>query len=161
MVFSSALNDFNDVCKNCWINMDCLQCLLHCNNLLWRSDLFDVVSILSTQLTASKNCFFFSTVWVTHTQLHEETVHLRFWKRICSFLFDWVLSCKNNERSRKFVRDTFDGHLLLFHCFKQSSLGLWRSTVNLVSKKNIREQWTCTQLEFTRLLVVHVGSHDV
>ncbi len=57
--------------------------------------------------------------------------------------------------------DSFNGHLLLFHGFQQSCLRLWRGSVDLVSEKNVGEQRTCTELEFSCLLVVHVGPHDV
>ena len=59
------------------------------------------------------------------------------------------------------MSDCSDSHLLLLHSLKQSSLGLWRSTVDLVSEEEIAEQWTGFERKFTFLGVVDVGTGDV
>jgi hypothetical protein len=47
------------------------------------------------------------------------------------------------------------------HSLKQSSLGLWRCTVNLVSEEEIAEQWTWLERKLALLGVVNVGTSDV
>jgi hypothetical protein len=40
-------------------------------------------------------------------------------------------------------------------------LSLWRSTVDLVSKEKITEQWSWLESKFTLLCVVNVGTSNV
>ena len=82
-------------------------------------------------------------------------------ERVGSFLLDGVLGGQHHERCWEFVGDAFDGHLLFFHGLKQGRLGLRRSTVDLVSQEDVGEQGSRTEFEIARLLVVHVGPHDV
>ena len=161
MVLTGALHDFDDVRKNGWVDVDGFERFLHGDDLLRGGHLFNDVFVLSSQLSSGEDRLLLSTVRIAHAHLHEETVHLSLWKRVGSFLFNGVLSGDNNKRCRQFVGDSFDGHLLFFHGFKQGCLGLWRGTVDFVSEENVGKQRTGTELEFTGLLVVHVGPHDV
>ena len=147
MVLTGALHDFDDVGENGWVDVDRFEGFLHGDDLLWRGDLFDHVLVLSSQLASSENGFLLGPVGVAHAHLHQESVHLGFWKRIGSFLLDGVLRGQHNERCREFVGDSLNGHLLLFHGFKQSCLGLGRCTVDFVSQENVREQGSSTEFE--------------
>ena len=47
------------------------------------------------------------------------------------------------------------------HSLKQSSLGLWRSTVDFVSKEKVTEQWSWFECKLALLGVIDVGTCDV
>ena len=65
------------------------------------------------------------------------------------------------KRCWELVRNCTNGNLLLLHSLKQSSLSLWRSTVNLVSKEKVTEQWSWFERKFTFLCIIDVGTGDV
>ena len=65
-----------------------------------------------------------------------------FRQRVRSFEFDGVLSGEDVERLFQDIGVAFDRHRSFLHRFEKSRLRLWRSTVDLVGKNDIRENWS-------------------
>lgn len=97
--------------------------------------------------------------WDDH--LKEEAIDLGFRKRVCAFLFDWVLGCKNQERFGKRECIVPDGDLPFLHRFKERGLDLCGSAVDFVGEQEVCEDGTLLCGKRSILLVEDLGSGDI
>ena len=74
-------------------------------------------------------------------------VQLCLWQVIGPLLFNWVLRCHNQKRSRKGVSLSINRHLSLLHDFKQCSLCFCRRPVYFIDQHDIAEYWALLELK--------------
>ena len=98
---------------------------------------------------------------ITHVNLHHETVELGLGQAISAFLFHRVLSGKHSVKWRHVTCHAINSALTLFHHLKQCRLCLGWSTVYLVDKNNLRENWALVKLKLLSLDVKHVSSQNI
>jgi hypothetical protein len=63
-------------------------------------------------------------VGVSNDDVHQETVELRLWQWVGTFLLDRILGCEHHEQVGHFVGFAGDGDLALLHSFQQRRLYL-------------------------------------
>jgi hypothetical protein len=98
---------------------------------------------------------------VANSHPQHEAVELRLGERISPGEVLRVLRCDDEEWIRQRMRHAVDGDLLLIHSFEQSRLRSWAGTIDFVSQKNIREDWSVSEDELARVLVVDGYTDDV
>ena len=152
-------HNVGNVLLNLLIEIDLTHHLASLFNLLSAHHWTDVQLLLLDVLT-DDGLLLFQTRIVNH-HLQHETVHLSLRQRISTLLLNGVLSSQHQERLRKFVSLCGDGHLTLLHSFKQSTLHLGRSTVNLISQDEVSEDRTLLSLELTILLRINHCTDDI
>ena len=76
---------------------------------------------------------------ISHTNLHQEAVELRFGQRIGAFEIDRVLRGEYGEPRGQRAPHAVDRHLPLFHAFQQRGLRARRHAVDLVHQQQIGE----------------------
>src|SRR5579859_3519793 len=83
---------------------------------------------------------------VPQIEPQKKPIELRLGKGKGTLVFDRILCCQNDERRRKSIGCAVDGYLPLFHRFEQCRLSLWRRSIDLVGKNNLRDDWTGPKL---------------
>src|SRR5512138_2023594 len=87
----------------------------------------------------AKNSNFRILVGISNANVEEESIELRFGKRIRSLLLDWILRSENEERLGQQHRLTSSSHAMLLHRLEKRSLSSRRSAVDLVCENDISE----------------------
>ena len=101
---------------------------------------------------------------ISHVQFEKEAVELRFGERVGTLHLDRVLRGKHKERAGYQILFSGHGDMSFLHCFKESALSLWRGTIDLVGKEDIREYRAGFEPEsFCSVFVLdnEVGADDV
>ena len=108
---------------------------------------------------------FFRSRGISHHHIEHEAIELRFRQRIGAFLFNGILRCQSKKRIRQIVCVRPDSDMSFLHGFQQSSLGLWRRTIDFVGQQNVGEQRPLDKLEDSpasfRIILQHVGARNV
>ncbi len=108
-----------------------------------------------TRLHLLRIIFFFAfAVGIAHANAHQETVELRFRKRVSAVMLDWILRCKHEERPRQGMRVIVDGDLRLVHRFEKRGLSLGRGAIDFVGDDNICEDGPGLEFEALRGRVI-------
>ena len=80
-------------------------------------------------------------------EFEQEPVELGFRQRVGAFVFDGILCGRDEERFGQLPGASAHGHLMLFHRFEQSRLGLRRGAVDLIGDEDVREHRAGTERE--------------
>ncbi len=81
-----------------------------------------------------KDGSFLALLRVPDVQLEHETIELRLRQLVGAFLFDWVLSGKNQERIGKRISLFADCDLPFLHRFQQGALNFGRRAIDFVGQ---------------------------
>ncbi len=98
---------------------------------------------------------------VADRQFHQETIELRFGKRIRSDMLDRILRRDDEEWIGKRQASLLDADHALAHRFEQRRLRFRRRTIDLVGEENIGEDRAGNEFEFLLILVVDRDADDV
>src|SRR5215217_7696168 len=84
---------------------------------------------------------------IAQQYLELETIELRLWQWIRSFILNRVLRREHRKDRRQLVPLAVNRHLALFHRFQQCGLSFWRRAIDLVSQEDVSEDWSSPQGE--------------
>ena len=143
-------HQFCGVCHHCIGNGDPRHEIVDRQNIFGIDHRFDLSEFIFGNTADDLHFFFFRGI--THIDLEQEAVLLRFRQRISTLLLNGVLGRHHQERLRKLESLLSDGHLTLLHGLEKSRLHLCRRTVDLVGKDEISEDRTFLDLELLCLL---------
>src|SRR5215469_12088161 len=79
---------------------------------------------------------------IADINFHEETIELRFRKRVCAFLLERVLRRKDMEWLRQIVSSAGDGDMLFLHRLQQRRLGARAGAIDFVGHQQLRKYWS-------------------
>ena len=112
-----------------------------------------------------QNLMLFCRTRVINHHVEHETIELRLWQRIRSFLLDRVLRREHEQRPLELVANAVDRHLILLHRLEQRRLRLWRRAVDLVGEDHVRENRPGNEANLTAaggaVLFDYLGADDV
>ena len=97
---------------------------------------------------------FLALLRVADVQLEHETIELRLRQLVRAFLFDWVLSGKNQERIGKRISLVADCDLPFLHRFQQRALNFGRRAIDFVGQNQIRKDWSKLGGEFAGTRII-------
>jgi len=108
-------------------------------------------------------------VGISHVDLHEKAIELRFGQWIGTFLLEWILRCQNMKWLRQVVALARDGDVLFLHGLQQCGLGAWTRPIDFVRHQQLRENRAAQKAEgaparialFEDLRSDDVGRHEI
>ncbi len=102
---------------------------------------------------------------VSKPDIEHKPIELRFRKRIGSFLLNWILSGKHEERFIQFMAYAGNSNSFFLHGFEQCTLCLWRCTVNFVGKNYIGKNRPANKTKLAVLIedfgTNNIGRHQI
>ena len=161
---TGSIDDIYDISLDLLIHVHILHHLTGPYDILGLEDRLSLREC--SRIVHADDLTFFLLFRICHHYLEHETVKLRLWERIGTFLFDRVLSSHHEERLRKLESLLTDCHLTLLHRLQKSRLHLRRRTVDLIGQHEISEDRTFLYLELLSLLRIdqsteHIGRKKV
>jgi len=98
---------------------------------------------------------------VTHANLDEESIKLRFRQWVRAFEFQRILRSEHGEEIIERMRDAVHRHLALFHALQKRGLSARRHAVDFVGEQELREDRSAMKGKFAGLEREDAGAENV
>ena len=99
---------------------------------------------------------------VTDCELHQKSIHLRVWERLCTGRADLVLRSNDAERIGQRIANPVHSDLLFLHGLQKRRLRLAGGAVDLVAQQQVGIRYDARHIaERILLLVVHGKADDI